>query len=98
MKTRISARAPIPVNRAFSRECVDFFGEAVQLFGIPRSVGGIFGLLYASPEPLCFSDSGEQCFIRLTSNRPFEELAGDPGWEELLAALAKLGLSQAHSS
>lgn len=36
--------------------------------------------------------SGEQCFIRLTSNRPFEELKGDPGWEELLAALAKLGL------
>lgn len=36
--------------------------------------------------------SADQFFIRLTSNRPFEELRGDPGWEELLGALAKLGL------
>jgi hypothetical protein len=36
--------------------------------------------------------SANQKFIRLTSNRPFEELRGDPGWEELLGALAKLGL------
>ena len=36
--------------------------------------------------------SDEQCFIRLTCNRPFEELKGDPGWEELIGALAKLGL------
>ena len=34
----------------------------------------------------------EQYFIRLTSNRPFAELQGDPGWEDLLGALAKLGL------
>ena len=40
-----------------------------------------------------FQSPPEQYFIRLTSNRPFEELAGDPGWEELLGALAKLGLS-----
>ena len=37
--------------------------------------------------------SGEQCFIRLTSDRPFEEFKGDPGWEELIGALAKLGLA-----
>ncbi len=36
--------------------------------------------------------SAEQYFIRLTSNRSFEELRGDPGWEEVLGALAKLGL------
>jgi hypothetical protein len=36
--------------------------------------------------------SASQYFIRLTSNRPFEELRGDPGWEEVLGALAKLGL------
>jgi hypothetical protein len=39
-----------------------------------------------------FKGSANQYFIRLTSNRPFEELRGDPGWEELLGALAKLGL------
>lgn len=37
--------------------------------------------------------SGEQYFIRLTSNRPFEEFAGDTGWNEMLLALGQLGLS-----
>jgi hypothetical protein len=40
-----------------------------------------------------FRVSPEQYFIRLTSDRPFEELKGDPGWEELLHALAKLELA-----
>jgi EpsI family protein len=37
--------------------------------------------------------SQEQYFIRLTSTVPFERLAGEAGWHDLLAALAKLGLS-----
>ncbi len=32
-----------------------FFAEIVQLFGIPKSVGQIYGLLYASPQPLGFT-------------------------------------------
>jgi DNA-binding transcriptional regulator GbsR (MarR family) len=32
-----------------------FFVEIVQLFGIPKSVGQIYGLLYASPESLGFT-------------------------------------------
>ena len=32
-----------------------FFAEIVQLFGIPKSVGQIYGLLYASPEPMSFT-------------------------------------------
>ena len=32
-----------------------FFAEIVQLFGIPKSVGEIYGLLYASPQPLGFT-------------------------------------------
>lgn len=35
---------------------MEFFGEVVQLFGISPSVGEIYGLLYASQEPLSFSD------------------------------------------
>lgn len=35
---------------------MSFFAEIVQLFGVPKSVGQIYGLLYASPEPLGFSD------------------------------------------
>ena len=45
--------APTPI--AFDRECVAFFAEIVQLFGIPKSVGEIYGLLYASPQPLGFA-------------------------------------------
>ncbi len=40
---------------AFENECICFFVEIVQLFGIPKSVGQIYGLLYASPEPLGFT-------------------------------------------
>ncbi len=32
-----------------------FFAEIVHLFGIPKSVGQIYGLLYASPQPLGFT-------------------------------------------
>lgn len=37
--------------------------------------------------------SQAQYFIRVTSTVPFEKLAGDSGWNELLAALAELGLA-----
>jgi hypothetical protein len=39
------------------------------------------------------SGSDAQYFIRVTSNRPFEQIEGDPGWQEVLAALGKLGLA-----
>jgi len=47
----------------FQSECVDFFAEVVQVFGVPKSVGEIYGLLYASPEPLSFSDIVERLKI-----------------------------------
>jgi DNA-binding transcriptional regulator GbsR (MarR family) len=48
----------------FSRECVNFFGEAMQLFGlVPPSVGQIYGLLYSSPVPLSYSDIFERLDI-----------------------------------
>lgn len=40
----------------FERECVGFFADLVQVLGVPRSVGQIFGLLFASPHPLSFTD------------------------------------------
>lgn len=33
-----------------------FFEEVVQIFGVPKSIGQIYGLLYASLQPLSFSD------------------------------------------
>ena len=49
-----------PSSTAFECECVGFFAEIVQVFGVPRSVGQIYGLLYASPVPLSFSDIFER--------------------------------------
>jgi hypothetical protein len=45
-----------PSLSPFARECVDFFSEVVQVLGVPKSVGQIYGLLYSSPEALSFSD------------------------------------------
>ena len=50
-------------NAAFEQECVSFFADVVQLFGIPKSVGQIYGALYASPVPLSFSDIVERLDI-----------------------------------
>ena len=47
----------------FEAECVAFFVEVVQVFGVPPSVGQIYGLLYASPAPLSFSDIVERLEI-----------------------------------
>lgn len=41
-----------------------------------------------------FKAPPEQYFIRVTSDIPFEKLQGDPGWEGLLDALARLGLER----
>jgi DNA-binding transcriptional regulator GbsR (MarR family) len=42
---------------------VAFFAEIVQLFGIPKSVGQIYGLLYASYQPLGFTSIVERLEI-----------------------------------
>ncbi len=41
-----------------------------------------------------FSGSHAQYFVRVTSNRPFDELAQEDAWRELVAALAGLGLER----
>lgn len=59
-------RPTTPVNNrvsAFERECISCFSDVVQVFGMPRSVGQIYGLLYASPVPLSFSDLVERLEI-----------------------------------
>jgi hypothetical protein len=42
---------------------VGFFADAVQLFGVPKSVGQIYGLLYATPAPLTLADIVERLEI-----------------------------------
>jgi len=52
--------ASIRVSSEFEHECVEFFSEVVQVLGVPRSVGQIYGLLFASPQPLSFTDIVER--------------------------------------
>jgi DNA-binding transcriptional regulator GbsR (MarR family) len=56
----LRTQTPVPFRTAaavrFERECVEMFAEVMQVFGVPRSVGQIYGLLFASPAPLCFAD------------------------------------------
>lgn len=41
-----------------------------------------------------FAGSEAQYFVRLTSNRPFAEFTDDTGWQELIAALGRIGLAE----
>lgn len=34
------------------RESVDYFVSLVQIFGLPKSIGQIYGLLFVAPDPL----------------------------------------------
>lgn len=53
---RTSGAAGLLANKVFERECVGLFSEFLHVVGVPKSVGSICGLLYASPVPLCFAD------------------------------------------
>ena len=52
---RKSVAAGLSANKAFERECVGLFSEFLHVLGVPKSVGSIYGLLYASPQPLGFT-------------------------------------------
>lgn len=40
----------------FETEMVQFFVDAAELMGVPESVAAIYGIVFASPEPLSFSE------------------------------------------
>jgi DNA-binding transcriptional regulator GbsR (MarR family) len=50
----------IPRDPVFERECIALFSEFLHALGVPKSIGAIYGLLYAVPEPLCFADIVER--------------------------------------
>jgi DNA-binding transcriptional regulator GbsR (MarR family) len=41
---------------AFEADIVAVFADLVTLLGLPKSMGEIYGLIFASPEPLAFTD------------------------------------------
>lgn len=45
----------VPVSK-FEQECIALFSTFLHALGIPNSVGAIYGLLFASYEPICFSE------------------------------------------
>ena len=51
---------PTGAALAFERECITFFSDVVQMLGLPRSMGQIYGLLFACPHPLSFTDIAER--------------------------------------
>ncbi|SDS46101.1 hypothetical protein [Opitutus sp. GAS368] len=58
----------LPGNRpgavvAFERAMVDFFVDAAELLGVPKSVAAIYGIVFASPAPLSFADIGSRLDI-----------------------------------
>jgi len=51
----------LPGNRAeevvtFEREMVAFFVDAAELLGVPKSVAATYGIIFASAQPLSFSE------------------------------------------
>ena len=40
----------------FEHQVVDFFVSAADLLGVPKSVAAIYGIVFASAEPLGFAD------------------------------------------
>lgn len=76
-------------DQRFEQECVALFSGFLHVLGVPKSVGGIYGLLYASPAPLCFADIVEKLemskgsvsqgltFLRQTGAVKLIEITGD---------------------
>ncbi len=76
-------------DQLFEQECVALFSGFLHVLGVPNSVGSIYGLLFASPGPLCFADIVEKlgvskgsvsqglAFLRQTGAVHVVEVAGD---------------------
>jgi len=52
-----------PETVAFETEMVAFFVDAAELLGVPKSVAAIYGIVFASPEPLSFSEIEERLVV-----------------------------------
>ena len=48
---------------AFEESVVAFFLEAAEILGVPKSLAAIYGVIFASPEPLSFSEVQERLDI-----------------------------------
>jgi DNA-binding transcriptional regulator GbsR (MarR family) len=46
----------LPGLVSFEAAMVDFFVDAAELFGVPKSVAAIYGIVFAAPVPVSFAD------------------------------------------
>lgn len=69
IRSQVSALSPQPrslviaagrpaASVAFESDVVDFFVDAAELLGVPKSLAAIYGIVFASPTPLSFADIG----------------------------------------
>src|SRR5688572_16073888 len=79
-------------QRRFERECSQLFGEIVEVLGVPHSVGQIYGVLFASPKPLSFSDIIKQLEISKGSASQGLQLLRTLGAIRLLSPLDERAL------
>ena len=76
----VGAASPaMDVSLQFQQACVEFFADVVQVLGVPRSVGQIYGLLFSSPMPLSFTDIAEKLDISRGSASQGLQLLRDLG-------------------
>lgn len=59
----VVARDRDPGVVRFEVTVVGFFLDAAEILGVPKSVAAIYGLCFASPEPLSFADINERLNI-----------------------------------
>jgi len=52
-----------PTHNSIEQRLVSFFQDGAKMLGLPKSVGEIFGILYASPAPLTMLDIVERTGI-----------------------------------
>jgi DNA-binding transcriptional regulator GbsR (MarR family) len=54
--TEAPAPAPSAAQRAIQAQFIEIFVSAADLLGVPRSIGEIYGVIFASAEPVTFQD------------------------------------------
>lgn len=58
-----AARRPSPIAGTYETGIVSIFADLAELFGNPKSYGQIYGLLFASEEPLTIEEIGKRLGI-----------------------------------
>ena len=67
-ETAPNGRAETPAElNPLQGEIVDFMVRLFRLMGLPKTVGSIYGYVYASPEPVCMDDVTRALGISLGS-------------------------------